>query len=73
MSMMAARPRILTIDAPWKKKRLMRNASMMETTIRIRKMENVPIGYSPAKLRLKATSWWNKYPFAYRQPILDTG
>ncbi|MGD9321014.1 MAG: hypothetical protein PVH99_13675 [Desulfobacteraceae bacterium] len=51
----------------------MRNASMMETTIRIRKMENVPIGYSPAKLRLKATSWWNKYPFAYRQPILDTG
>ena len=44
MSMMAANPRILTKDAPWKKNRLMRNASMTETTKRMRKVVNVPIG-----------------------------
>jgi hypothetical protein len=44
MSMMAARPRILTRDAPWKKNRLIRNASMTETIKRIRKMEYVPTG-----------------------------
>jgi hypothetical protein len=41
--MITARPKILYMEAPWKKIRLMRNASMMETTERMRKTENVPI------------------------------
>jgi hypothetical protein len=31
------------MEAPWKKIRLMRNASMMEMTERMRKTKNVPI------------------------------
>ena len=41
--MIAANPKILYMEAPWKKIRLMRNASMMETTKRMRKTENVPM------------------------------
>ena len=44
MSMIAARPRILTKDVPWKKSRLIRNARTTETTKRMRKIEYVPIG-----------------------------
>jgi hypothetical protein len=41
--MIDARPKILYTEAPWKNIRLMRNASIMETTKRMRKTENAPM------------------------------